>query len=330
MNKIIKQIIAGASAALLLISSTVNVFAYTPRTTLTAVDCQSIYWDNIFQRNWSLGGGNCTWYAYGRAWELLGKKPNLSVNGAHKWYTYNDGYERGSEPRLGAVACWSDADSTIGHVAIVEKIDGDSITFSESGWSYTNSYFAVKTRNKNNMDYSLGGVTRHFQGYIYLPIADSTPVNAASSSDEKKVIPETKPMVNITEIERNEYGSLYPKSNSGIKIYINGKYMSSMSDYADNIDNTVMVPARDLLESFCGQIYWEDSTKQLTSYVNESVFIAQVNSNYMFLNGKAVRSNVPVSINSEGKMMLPLRAAVTMLGARIVSVDDAMNINIAY
>ena len=43
---------------------------------------------------------NCVGYAWGRAYEILGSKPNLCRANADKWYGYNDGYKRGMEPKL--------------------------------------------------------------------------------------------------------------------------------------------------------------------------------------------------------------------------------------
>lgn len=78
------------------------------------------------------GMPNCTCYAWGRAYELLGDKPNLSTGNAGEWFEYNKRngyYPYGSTPKLGAIACWT------GHVSVVENINGNSIITSESNWS---------------------------------------------------------------------------------------------------------------------------------------------------------------------------------------------------
>jgi len=50
--------------------------------------------------------GNCTWYAWGRAYEILGEKPKLSTGNAGDWYSYNYGkYEYSPNiPKVGAIA----------------------------------------------------------------------------------------------------------------------------------------------------------------------------------------------------------------------------------
>lgn len=115
---------------------------------------------------------NCVGYAWGRWYELLGSRPKLSKGNAENWYNYNDGYARGSTPKLGAVICWrkgkaGNSNDGAGHVAIVEKINSDgSIVTSESG--YKSYRFKTKTYKKSNNYYVGSNYT--FQGFIYLPI----------------------------------------------------------------------------------------------------------------------------------------------------------------
>lgn len=112
---------------------------------------------------------NCVGYAWGRFMEILGQVPKLSKADAGKWYNYRvDGYERGSKPQLGAVACWSKPGG-YGHVAIVEKINqDDSIVTSNSnyfGLSGNGDWFKINTLQPPN--YSMDGLI--FQGFIYNP-----------------------------------------------------------------------------------------------------------------------------------------------------------------
>lgn len=101
---------------------------------------------------------NCVAYAYGRVYEMNGKKPKITHGSAGDWYFINKRnhyYEYGSTPKLGAVACWSN------HVAVVEKINKDgSITVSESHWG--GKYFNTKTYKNVKSHYG-----QKFYGYIY-------------------------------------------------------------------------------------------------------------------------------------------------------------------
>lgn len=115
---------------------------------------------------------NCVGYAWGRAYEILGSRPKLSRANAEDWWGYNDGYKRGSTPKLGAIICWrrgkvGNGNDGAGHVAVVEKINSDgSILVSES--SYGGARFNTRTLKKSN-NYYLGS-SYTFQGFIYLPV----------------------------------------------------------------------------------------------------------------------------------------------------------------
>lgn len=133
------------------------------------------------KRNSMIGsGGNCTAYAYGRAFELLKKRPILpdcsqkyGRSDGGNWFNWNKktgAYPTGMTPRLGAIACWqSKSGGTGGHVAVVEKIMGDTIVLSESG--YGSFYFRTRELQpyqKPNTDqlYSCGNYK--FVGFIYV------------------------------------------------------------------------------------------------------------------------------------------------------------------
>ena len=137
---------------------------------------------------------NCTAWAYGRFYELLGSKPSIKHDNAEGWYPYGtdkDGYERGQDPRPGAIICWEGVGDKAGHVAIVEQVlaDGFIIT-SESGYN-SSGYWWVRKRDKNgfykgsfdekNQFVASSGYlkktagnwgadsTYKFQGFIYCP-----------------------------------------------------------------------------------------------------------------------------------------------------------------
>lgn len=106
---------------------------------------------------------NCTGYAWGRFCEEQGIHDcKLSRANAELWYGYNDGYDRGFTPKLGAIICWHSTRSG-GHVAIVEKINDDgSILTSNS--AYGGQRFYKKTLKPPNY---FMGISYTFQGFIY-------------------------------------------------------------------------------------------------------------------------------------------------------------------
>ena len=132
---------------------------------------------------------NCTAYAWGRFYEIIGSKPKLSTGNAEQWFLKtSDGYERGQTPALGAVICWQkgattnpDGDDGAGHVAIVEQINSDgSIVTSESGWK-SSSYWWTTTRRNDDGNWN-GGSGYKFQGFIYCPAVTASP-NAVVSDN---------------------------------------------------------------------------------------------------------------------------------------------------
>ena len=146
------------------------------------------YSDNIFYKC-GYGMPNCTCYAWGRAYELLGKKPKLSTRNAENWYVTNDGYTRSSKPRIGAIACWrkgkvGNGSDGAGHVASVEEVysNGD-ILVSESNRG--GDIFRTKKYTKASGYKITDAYT--FQGFIYLPIDVTEEVKESKVTNFKYV-----------------------------------------------------------------------------------------------------------------------------------------------
>ena len=121
--------------------------------------------------------GNCTWWAYSRASEVLGEplNPNLRGNAGEWWDCNKKGkfYPYGSTPKAGSIVVYKT------HVAFVEKVVGKQIYVSESGWQ-TKTYGPSSTDDfffHYGIPWSSNGTPK---GYIY--ITDKTP----SSISQKK------------------------------------------------------------------------------------------------------------------------------------------------
>jgi len=82
--------------------------------------------------------GNCTWWCCGRLIETIGTSlPNLG-NGKNWAANYEDLYQgtvdsNADDIQPGDIICLTD--DHYGHVMFVEKVDGDTITISQSAWS---------------------------------------------------------------------------------------------------------------------------------------------------------------------------------------------------
>ena len=115
---------------------------------------------------------NCTGFAFGAWLESTGTTTcNLPTGDAGNWFRAvqtSRAYETGTEPRLGAVACWGGGVNGRGHVALVNAIDEDgTITIAESGY-YSQVWFMTE---KLKYPYDLGNNLR-LQGFIYNPAVD--------------------------------------------------------------------------------------------------------------------------------------------------------------
>ncbi|HIZ76278.1 MAG TPA: chitobiase/beta-hexosaminidase C-terminal domain-containing protein [Firmicutes bacterium] len=146
--------------------ATTSATLYEPRLTAPTSDNQYYFSNlNIFYAS-GYGMPNCTAYAYGRAYEILGTRPNLCPNNAGRWYDYNVNngyYPYGQTPKLGAIAVWAnDSSHNQGHVAVVERINSDgTITISES--YYGSTFFQTQTRSLSSLYPS-----KIFLGFIYI------------------------------------------------------------------------------------------------------------------------------------------------------------------
>lgn len=158
--------------------------SFSPR--LSAPGSSNKYYYSNLNAFYKYGYGmpNCTAYAYGRAYEILGSEPKLSWNNAEQWYGYNKAngyYKYGQTPKVGAIACWS-YDNGGGHVAVVEKVENGQITFSNSAWSGKNFYLSYASTSDKNAG---GNSWWNFQGYIYL--GDFSGSTSTTQATTKKV-----------------------------------------------------------------------------------------------------------------------------------------------
>ena len=155
---------------------------YVPRTTFPG-KVAPYYVPNSANNPAPYNNGNCVWYAWGRAFEILGRRPEIYGNG-RDWWQYNINHNLfpyGQEPRVGAIACWWGDNKyyTLGHVAVVEEIRNGVVYTSASNWGGPPWYYGVKQNVPG------------FQGYIYIynqptppPKPDRLPLPANGSDDD--------------------------------------------------------------------------------------------------------------------------------------------------
>ena len=110
-------------------------------------------------------------------------KSRLSKRGsASEWWSINKKngyYNYGQEPQIGAIACWSN------HVAIVEKIDGNTVTASQSHWG--GNYFDTTTFKSGTNRFG-----QKFYGYIYACEKINEEVEQEKAEEEARIAAEEK------------------------------------------------------------------------------------------------------------------------------------------
>lgn len=163
---------------------------------------------------------NCVGYAWGRAYEILGKRPDLCKGNAGTWYAWNkQKYDNGqggypyspdvTKPALGAIAVWAQA-GDVGHVAVVEAISGTSVTTSESG--YLSDRFWTTNRSTTSANLSAGS-SYTFLGYIYIlknATVDITPSRISFESNTVNNITYNSATISawVTNLESNKLKSI--------------------------------------------------------------------------------------------------------------------------
>ena len=133
--------------------------------------------NNIYDLNYrgqDKEGGNCTYYTWARASELIGK-PLISGDkqwgNAGTWYSNCKEYNKGQTPKLGAIAVWKGGGQGWGHVAVVEKIDSDGTIHTSEG-SYNMGVWYKNGKYSKSNNYGFGGYK--LQGFIYPNEAKNT------------------------------------------------------------------------------------------------------------------------------------------------------------
>lgn len=124
---------------------------------------------NLPYGNYAYGPYGCAWFASARVKQLTGV--NCIIHSGSSWYysayrTY--GFSRGAEIREKSIVCYS------GHVAIIEKIEGNTVYISEGGSTYysdsAHGYTCIRATTIDALRKSNGKEL----GYVYLPGASST------------------------------------------------------------------------------------------------------------------------------------------------------------
>jgi len=135
------------------------------------IDINSEPYSVMNWNNYAYTKYGCAWFASARAREITNKKTGTTVYDGESWWNNGAGLyglSTGQELRAPALACWS------GHVAVIEKIEGDTVYRSEGGASGYSAYGGndeaygytiIRAVSKSEANKSNGDT---FKGYVYL------------------------------------------------------------------------------------------------------------------------------------------------------------------
>ena len=121
---------------------------------------------------YAYGKEGCAWFASARVKELTGQGNTIFSGWA--WYNTqygNYGFSRGSVPKSKSLACYGN------HVAVVEAVNGDTVTVSQGGMSglsdAAHGYCVISTMSRSKLE-SQGGCGT-FYGYVYMNASEPNP-----------------------------------------------------------------------------------------------------------------------------------------------------------
>ena len=314
---------------------------YSARTSVPANTNSYYYSANNPFYTWNLWTW-CTWYAYGRAYEILGSKPDLSTKAASRWFSDNKTkYDSGKggyaystnyySAKLGAIACYS------GHVQVVEAVaaNGAPSKISTGGHSGGGGAAFQQPKDKDwtkwrSFRYGQDYDKNTFKGYIYILNGNANPVATQSVKANfydyaaKQSIGTTNAVLAKTITVEN--ASIKNVSKVGIILYnSNGKQIASKEEKP--------VPAGNKINA------WYDVNSELKCQLTPGAayqykFYAVVNGSTYYSTTWSFRTNAAVTVNfsayankySIGQTNAVLSRTITVQNA---SIKDVSRVGIA-
>ncbi|AKA72246.1 SH3 domain-containing protein [Clostridium scatologenes] len=129
--------------------------------------------------------GQCTWFTYGRVLEKLSiNLPSEFYGNAVDWWYANAKdkvYSYGSEPKANSIVVWGGGNKGYGHVAFVEKVEGDTVYFNEGNFNIRGAYDGqLKSLSKEEIK-NRGNL--FLKGYIYVSSSSSNNSNSGQTNN---------------------------------------------------------------------------------------------------------------------------------------------------
>jgi surface antigen len=132
----------------------------------------SAYPYNSMINEYAYGPGGCAWFASCRAKQFSNKVNKIW--GANNWINYGSsyGFTVDNTPSAGSIMCWTTGNDGNGHVAFLEKIEGNTAYISEGGYGPypNNSYCRIYTVSVSSMTSKQDAYQKNmnFGGYVHV------------------------------------------------------------------------------------------------------------------------------------------------------------------
>ena len=118
---------------------------------------------------WSGNTGQCTWFAWGRFYEIYGYDPGFRGNGyscANELLNaHSESFYRSDTPVAGAV--FSTDQSQRNHVGIILAVDGDTVTYQDGNHDGVSNSFAVAQKDWGTKTCSLAEFKSKMGSKVY-------------------------------------------------------------------------------------------------------------------------------------------------------------------
>lgn len=112
--------------------------------------------------------GQCTWFAWGRFYEIYGYSPGFTGNGyecvSQLLAAHPDKFEFGMSPKVGAVGS---ADRAHNHVFIVTGVEGDKITVQEGNLNGATDSWEVAINDWHTTTYTMSGLRSAYGNVVF-------------------------------------------------------------------------------------------------------------------------------------------------------------------
>lgn len=111
--------------------------------------------------------GQCTWFAWGRFYEIYGYDPGFTGNGwncvGQLVASHPDLFERSLSPKPGSVF----SGIGVNHVGIVIAVDGDNVTIQEGNLDGKTNTFQDAKKDWHTVTYTLNQLRSYYRGVVF-------------------------------------------------------------------------------------------------------------------------------------------------------------------